>query len=1000
LCFSISSGNPHSTMGKGDLESVQADFMAPLKLVFDWMDETSVQEVEPYTADGVGLCDPECGPFTLARTDSGVKPTTTTTTSTDTNSSSSDNSEPSAVITIQIATSTRDRYYFIEHRMSTTAGESAALVSWADIRGGGGTGIAGNTVLADCTPETASWHDAGCTPGSHLILDVGTQTRSRPLLVTVGALGLDGSLSVTLSTSKKLIGRTNELLTVTVGDTLVLHRDTSQDLALGRAFNWSAIAEKGLNNNGGGLLDGGAVSLTLENTNGSIGALGVSLEVTPVNTLLVDGNSTLHHVVTLSATLTENVEPSSFATLRLMVEPYGYGVVVGGGTVKVLPVVTQLSHRSGSNAGGLEVTLTGRGIGYSSAVVTVGGRLCVNVVPNTTNALTCTTTSFAYFPTTEDDGDHDQGGAAAVMAATAVLPANLGAGAGWGRVVVRVGDADSLCLDPDVTETVFDAEVDETTGRLGNRTNIVHKGCEFFFGRNTSHTPVFESIDPKEGHWIPSTSSSSSSSSHEVASATIIGQGFASSGNAVLMGSVAAKVLSENETHIVVAIPKHVGGTYPLQVKVPNEGFAAGHNMWFRFQSGIVEVSPKKGSIFGGQRLTITGFGFAPLLASSTNGNDDASVANDDDDGDGDGSYLQTFGGAGGWRNVGDANFTASVGLFELDVHRASYNTLVATTHFRDQRVVGGAPCQEDDGGWLRGLTVSIVREGLGAVPGLSSSYDFVYASADPDGADTETGAEKAFDGDLSTVFNSKPELAGGTQVWYGATAPFLLTDYQLVWNTEDSESPSRWSLYASEGPDSPNVLIDEFKGPRSEPANYKYLNATVDRPGYYKRYIFVFTEWAPRNGNLASNNDGHQIREIILNPAGSAVISYFAHFISIKYDWVPLITESLFFASLFMTILTVRTTASLLMNYHMFDLPPFQPCFLFGSKQTHFGLSMTLTAQSNSSSSSSSSQHQSPTVGVPVGYINLAYDQPASQSSTKVAIKKTRIVGGGGGTT
>jgi len=45
---------------------------------------------------------------------------------------------------------------------------------------------------------------------------------------------------ITLPTSSKAISRHNPVLAITVGDALALHRDTSEDLALGRAFNWSA----------------------------------------------------------------------------------------------------------------------------------------------------------------------------------------------------------------------------------------------------------------------------------------------------------------------------------------------------------------------------------------------------------------------------------------------------------------------------------------------------------------------------------------------------------------------------------------------------------------------------------------------------------------------------------------------------------------------------------------------------------------------------------------
>jgi len=35
--------------------------------------------------------------------------------------------------------------------------------------------------------------------------------------------------------------------------------------------------------------------------------------------------------------------------------------------------------------------------------------------------------------------------------------------------------------------------------------------------------------------------------------------------------------------------------------------------MWFRYESGVVAITPKLGSKYAGQRITLTGYGFAPL---------------------------------------------------------------------------------------------------------------------------------------------------------------------------------------------------------------------------------------------------------------------------------------------------------------------------------------------------------------------------------------------------
>jgi hypothetical protein len=181
-------GNPHSTMGNGDLEYFQADFMLPLKLVFDWVGDRDIWRATPFDEVGVGGCDSGCGPLKIGPGDSGSR-------------------TEGVRIGVQIATATPGRFYFVEHRTSSTFG-SAALVSWTDLsgKGSGGTGMAGFTYLADCTPLTPDWGDAGCLPGSHLVLDVGNPGFSMKLLLLFGSLlSDDGSLEVTLSTSAETI---------------------------------------------------------------------------------------------------------------------------------------------------------------------------------------------------------------------------------------------------------------------------------------------------------------------------------------------------------------------------------------------------------------------------------------------------------------------------------------------------------------------------------------------------------------------------------------------------------------------------------------------------------------------------------------------------------------------------------------------------------------------------------------------------------------------------
>ena len=181
-------GNPHSTMGAGNIDKVQADFMIPSKVTFDWAPTSVLREVVPFSSTGAALCGkPSCGPFFLTATDTGST------------------SPTGAVYGFQIATAVNDRFYYVEHRTGTTQG-NAALISWSDVEPTSGrTGIVENTVLTDCTPGTSDWKDAGCKPGSSIVLDVGTASRSQRVIIVVGAVS-SGLLQVDVSTDLSFRG--------------------------------------------------------------------------------------------------------------------------------------------------------------------------------------------------------------------------------------------------------------------------------------------------------------------------------------------------------------------------------------------------------------------------------------------------------------------------------------------------------------------------------------------------------------------------------------------------------------------------------------------------------------------------------------------------------------------------------------------------------------------------------------------------------------------------
>ena len=101
-------------------------------------------------------------------------------------------------------TATAGRSFFVEHRYVSTGGNSEALVTWADVATGQGTGVYGNSVLVDCTPLTSGWDDAACSSGMSVKLDVGTWQTEGLHTVTL-AVGTprasDGALPVTVTSN-------------------------------------------------------------------------------------------------------------------------------------------------------------------------------------------------------------------------------------------------------------------------------------------------------------------------------------------------------------------------------------------------------------------------------------------------------------------------------------------------------------------------------------------------------------------------------------------------------------------------------------------------------------------------------------------------------------------------------------------------------------------------------------------------------------------------------
>ena len=128
-------------------------------MMFDWIDDTYIQSVVPFSSAGVGLCNPQCGPWvyehcdTIKRTNSVHLCPQFISACVDLNryvivKTDSGSKTAGTKIGLQIATSTLNRYFFVEYRTLSTQG-NAAIITWTDVQlTSGQTGIYGIIIFS------------------------------------------------------------------------------------------------------------------------------------------------------------------------------------------------------------------------------------------------------------------------------------------------------------------------------------------------------------------------------------------------------------------------------------------------------------------------------------------------------------------------------------------------------------------------------------------------------------------------------------------------------------------------------------------------------------------------------------------------------------------------------------------------------------------------------------------------------------------------------------
>ncbi len=531
------------------------------------------------------------------------------------------------------------------------------------------------------------------------------------------------------------------LVKITTGDVLLFKYETNRS-AENKSFPWSSVAIED-------------IDLSICNT---------SLDF-DVNVEKVEEEA----LVTLRVFVGETVPACEAQRMNLRIEPYGFGVLLGAGEVSVVPAISTITKTSGSIAGGLLLEIEGFGFRHDDDLAVFIGRYeCKNVV------VTSFADQFSVLPTSLPSGaptalptslpsmkpsafgedflspssttptalrtEEAENGRPFLHRISCTTPPVLRGSDGdeglFLNVQVLANGVESSCLEPN------------TTSILSNETTSTRRGCKFRF--SDDHTPAVHDISPRRGYFIRG----------EDEIVTLVGEGFANKANVVTMGLRRATVISENSTYIVALIPKHVAGTFAVSVLNPNTGLAIGSRLWFRFESGILDVTPKEGSRFGGQTITISGYGFAPR--GNKAGGEEART------------YLELF---HPWTNLGTSNGTTA---FDFDTVEATYDTIVGITKFRNyHRSTDSFNFGSD--AWIRSLTVDVANFDEGKVSLFS--YDWLL------GSDGSSDVSRAFDGSISNTYDMHPS---GIDSWimYHSNEPILLTDYQIVWPKANQESP------------------------------------------------------------------------------------------------------------------------------------------------------------------------------------------------------------------
>ena len=275
------------------------------------------------------------------------------------------------------------------------------------------------------------------------------------------------------------------------------------------------------------------------------------------------------HMGSLNCTIPLDAPVGKYQSVTVKVGNYGYAIKSHSKTIFVYHAVESLSRTEGSVNGGTQLVITGKGFSKKGLDrVDVAGIPCENAVVVSSTTITCQTTAIDY-----------------------TLPYLQYAHNGTVNVVSNGFSSSQECG--------------------------ITNDQDCLFNYTFSKTPVLDPVvtpasgfykKPEGGEKLTITGTNF----HADTANVVINVGHETCDN--IVRSESAGVNGTIVESYVCDTPKHAGGAYPVTVVTP-DGFSvvkdySPNPVFFFYEAAVQAIFPSSGSVYGGQVITISGYGF------------------------------------------------------------------------------------------------------------------------------------------------------------------------------------------------------------------------------------------------------------------------------------------------------------------------------------------------------------------------------------------------------